>query len=40
MAGIDKPVEFCSTGVRMPCPMQTKITYEDIEGLKQVLAEP
>ena len=38
-ADIYKQAEFCSMCGPKHCPMQTKITDEDIEGLEQVLAE-
>ena len=38
-ADIYKQAEFCSMCGPKHCPMQTKITDEDIEGLGQVLAE-
>jgi thiamine biosynthesis protein ThiC len=38
-ADIYKQAEFCSMGGPKHCPMQTKITDEDLAGLEQVLAE-
>ena len=38
-ADIYKQAEFCSMCGPKHCPMQTKITDKDLEGLEQVLAE-
>ena len=38
-ADIYKQAEFCSMCGPKHCPMQTKITDEDLEGLEQVLAQ-
>ena len=36
-ADISMQAEFCSICVPKHCPMQTKITDEDLEGLEKVL---
>ena len=38
-ADIYKQAEFCSMCGPKHCPMQTKITDEDLEGLEKVLAK-
>ena len=38
-ADIYKQAEFCSMCGPKHCPMQTKITDEDLEGLEQILED-